>query len=385
MSKEALTRRQVIGAAAGSLALAAVGVESEEAAEAAAIQNSRDWAFLLLGDIHYDQLDHHDMEWLAREKPNDVRQVQDYSRITREVLPGLFDEMKSHLSSNRRITLVSHIGDFVEGLAGTPPLARKHCEDAVAFVRNQKLGKPFVFVKGNHDITGPGSVEAFNEILLPFTAQELKRKSLSSNFTERRGECLFVYFDAYVPESLDWLEKTLATERKKEDRHLFFVIHPPVVPYGARSTWHVYAKPADAQKRTRLLNLLGKERAIVLCGHLHKNGTVVRKTPEGAFVQLAVVSVISNPKTEPKNEVTGLAEYGPDLVRLEPNFSPDTIEQRREYLKAEAPFIRHYEYGDVPGYAIVSVKGDTVIADQYVGLGKRLWKSNNLTDLLKKA
>jgi hypothetical protein len=50
---------------------------------------------------------------------------------------------------------------------------------------------------------------------------------------------------------------------------------------------------------------------------------------------MAVVGVVSSPKSEPKDRVSGLKEYGPDLVRLEPNFSPTTIDERREYVKVE--------------------------------------------------
>lgn len=334
----------------------------------------------MLGDLHLDQLEHHDREWLAREKPGDVQQVQNYSRITREVVPQLFAEAREQIAANGgRVAFTCHIGDFVEGLAGTPALARRHCEDAVALVRDAKLGRPFVFVKGNHDVTGPGAVEAFNDVLLPFAGRELKQKLTSASFTQRHGDAFFAYFDAYSPGSLDWLAATLAVPRK--ERHLFVVIHPPVVPYGARSTWHVFSKPREETQRARLLNLLGKHRAIVLCGHLHKYGTVVRQTPFGPFVQMAVISVLPAPSVTPSKEVAGVKEYGPELTRLEPDFSPSTLAERRNYLAAEAPHIRHYEYAEAPGYAVVKV-GPAVTADLYVGLGKRLWRTVNLSDLL---
>ena len=38
--------------------------------------------------------------------------------------------------------------------------------------------------------------------------------------------------------SLEWLE---AVATKRTAKHLFVIIHPPVVPYGARATWHLYA------------------------------------------------------------------------------------------------------------------------------------------------
>ncbi|MCS2523519.1 hypothetical protein NXV02_05870 [Bacteroides ovatus] len=46
-------------------------------------QNEKEVSFLLLGDIHYDLLEDHDMEWLST-KPDDLRQVtKEYSVFTK--------------------------------------------------------------------------------------------------------------------------------------------------------------------------------------------------------------------------------------------------------------------------------------------------------------
>lgn len=365
-----LTRRGFLTAAAGAALTTAAPAE----------ESAKPFDFVLLGDLHFDRLEHHDRDWLRREKPNDIRQVENYSRITREVLPALMAEVRDQIGGRERVPFTAHIGDFVEGLCGTPALARRHCEEAVAFVQAAALKTPFLFTKGNHDITGPGAVEAFNDVLAPFLARESGQPLSGASYAWRHGDSLFAFFDAYDPASLPWLEKTLAEPKA---RHVFVLIHPPVVPYSARSTWHVYARPGQQAERTRLLNLLGKRRAIVLCGHIHKYGAVVRRTEDdGAFVQLAVNSVIPTPGIAPKDTVSGRSEYGPEMVRLEPNFSPDTVEERREYLKAEAPFVTHFEYADAPGYAVVSVREARVTADLYAGLGRRRWRTLDLTELL---
>lgn len=380
---ESLSRRKLIGAAAG----AALGIHAMPAKTLAAPvpvpAASERYAFLLLGDLHLDRLDHHDMTWLKTEKPNDIRQVENYSRITREIAPALFAEMKEHTVANPRIAFTTHIGDFVEGLAGTPALALRQAHESLALVSAHGPAKPFLFCKGNHDITGPGADTAWRDVLLPAVVKQAPggvSTNKGSCFTVKHGkDTLFAYYDAYDAASLDWLESSLA---KRTEKHLFVVIHPPVVPYSARSDWHLFAKPSEAPQRERLLNLLGKNRAIVLCGHLHKYGTVVRETPKGRFVQVATISVILKTDTAPKNLREGLAAYGPDMVTLEPDFSPKTLDNRKELLKAEAPFIRHFEYADAPGYGVVSVEGDTVLLDLYAGLGKRKWRSVDLSGLL---
>ena len=342
-----------------------------------------DFDFVLLGDLHLDRIDQHDMTWLKSEKPNDVGQVQNYSRIAGEISPKLFAEIKEHGQANPSIAFTTHIGDFVEGLAGTPALAVRQARESLALLSAHGPAKPFLFCKGNHDITGPGAETAWNDVLLPSV---LKQNGITlsdvsgSFFTVRHGkDTLFAYYDAYSSASLAWLEATLA---KRTEKWLFVVIHPPVVPYSARSDWHLFAKPAESAQRERLLNLLGKNQAIVLCGHLHKYGTVVRETPEGRFVQVATISVIPKADAAPKDIREGVAAYGPDMVTLEPDFSPKTREARKQLLTAEAPFIRHFEYADAPGYGIVAVRGDEVSLDLYAGLGKRKWRSINLARLL---
>lgn len=384
--KTTLTRRRVLGAAAGAaLGLATSAVHrAAVAAVPPPASDGDDFAFLLLGDLHFDRTDQHDMAWLKREKPGDLHQVENYSRITRDVAPGLLGEAAAHAADPaKKIAFTVHIGDFVEGLAGTPERARVQCRESLALLH--AFGPrdiPFLFCKGNHDVTGPGAVDAWSSVLLPFITQQAGPGAsfTGSCFTQRRGDSLFAYFDAYEPDaSLQWLEETLA---KRTEKNLFVVIHPPVVPYDARADWHLYAKPSEAKQREQLLHLLGKNRAIVLCGHLHKYGTVVRETPSGRFLQVATISVVPSSGAAPKDVLEGVERYGPGLVRLEPEFSPPTRETRQALLTAEKPFIRHFDYADAPGYGIVTVRNGKIGLDLYAGIGNRLWKTLDLSALL---
>lgn len=372
-----LSRRNFLAASAG-MAFSLAGRRAQSAAVPAP-----DFEFVLFGDVHYDKLTHHNMPWLAQGHPGDVHQVQDYSRISREVVPDLFNEVKGVIAAAPRpMPFTAHIGDLVEGLCGTPELARLQCTEALGLVQGTHLGNPMLLTKGNHDITGPGAHEAFNTILMPAMTAPETRDPHSASFTRRQGDTLLLFFDAYSPSSLDWAEQTL---KRRTERNLIFLIHPPVVPYNARSNWHIFAKPQDHAQRQRLLALLGANRAVVLTGHLHKYSAVVRKTDAGPFVQLALCSVIPSAAMQPKDLRAGLDQYTPDLVTLEPHFSPSTLDERRALLLAEKPFIRHYDYADVAGYAIISVQGPKVQAALYNGLGKRLWKTIDLTGLLTEA
>jgi len=343
-------------------------------------QNAQPFAFIALGDLHFDRLAHHDLDYVRqRHGEGDIRQILNYSRLTETVLPKTFAELREQVKTFQpSVAFVAQLGDFVEGLCGNPQLARRQCEEAIAFVREAQLGVPFLITKGNHDITGPGALDAYNAVILPFLGEQLGQPIKSASFFIRRSDALFAFFDAYDDESLNWLEKVLSSQQAKQ---VFVLLHPPVVPIGARSLWHLYARPEQQTQRRRLLNLLGRHRAIVLTAHLHKFGVVVRRTDEGAFVQVTLNSVIPSPEVEPRQVLQGVEHYGGELVKLEPSFEPQTEAQRRASLEAERSFIGYYEYADAPGYAIFVVDGSKVRAHFYVGLGKRCWRTLDLTAL----
>jgi len=343
------------------------------------------FSFPLLGDIHFDRLSHHDMEWLKRDHPNDVRQVENYSRITTEVVPGLLQDIKQLITSaTAPIPFIVHVGDFVEGLCGTNALAAKQCEETVAQFKSADFARPFLITKGNHDVTGPGATEAYQNVVLPYFINDpIVSDRSGACFAVQRPGSLFAFFDSYDKKSLAWLQQVLEKRRPDPtEGWLFVVIHQPVVPYTAR-LWHVYEHSKDESKdRQQLLDLLARHRAIVLNGHLHKYGLLSRKTDAGRFVQLSVSSVISTKDFQPKQILEGLNHYGQDLLDLEPNFSPDTAVQRADYLKRELPQLDHFEHADAPGYAMVHVTPKKVTADLYVGLGKKAWKTVDLSSHL---
>jgi hypothetical protein len=346
----------------------------------AATEDSSDFSFPLLGDIHFDRLEHHDHDWLAKEHPGDVSQVQNYSRITREMTPKLMGRVRetlADLSQNATVVpFVLQLGDLLEGLCGSEALANLQAREAIDFVREARFTAPLVLTKGNHDITGPGAKEAYQALLLPFLSETTKTPIKQAAFSRRQGGTLVAFYDAYERTSLEWFAKLLDDQRPER---LIVAIHPPVVPYNARSSWHIYSSPKQQAERTRLLNLLGRHRAVVLCGHLHKYCHLVRRTDEGPFVQLAISSVAATSDGKPKDELSGVDRYRPDLVELEPKHSPDTIDARRALLEAERPFIEQFEYADTWGHATVDVRGGKVTARVYRGLDTTPWKNLDLS------
>lgn len=236
-----------------------------------------------------------------------------------------------------------------------------------------------LITKGNHDITGPGAPDAYRNLILPFLSQSAGSKITEATFSRRQGSTLVAFYDAYDKNSLDWFEKTLA---ESNPQRLVVAIHPPVVPYNARSNWHIYSSPKQTAQRARLLELLGRHRAIVLCGHLHKYSLLVRHTDHGPFAQLAISSVAASSDGQPKDIRSGLANYTPDLVDLEPKHAPETIAARRDLLAAERPFIEQFDYADTWGHAVVRVTSAKITADIFRGFDPNPWKTVDFAALL---
>ncbi len=336
-------------------------------------EGAKPYSFILLGDLHYDSLAHHDMKWLQEHHAGDLSQIQNYSRLTTEVMPGMFAAIKQRISSLRDSAappaFVLQVGDLVEGLCGTAEFSARQNREALDFVTQAELGIPFVFTKGNHDVTGDGAKEAFDEVLLPFMAQQARSLDPSTTHTQANhtltyGEAQFAFFDAYDKTSLEWLESVAA---KRTARHLFVIIHPPVVPYGARASWHLYAGEKAQPQRAKLLDILGRQEAMVLGGHLHKFSALTRLAGGKSFSQLAVSSVVSALDQNPKDILHGMGSYTGDQVNLEPKHAPDTADQRREIYAAERTQVTAFEYADMAGYAVITVIGGQVEAAVHAG------------------
>lgn len=374
VSRRGFVRRAV--GTAGSIILGAGG----NWALAAPKNDVPVWSFPLLGDLHFDRPDHHDIKWLTKEHPHDVSQVERYCRISAEMTPKLLAVVRQQAKeSPGTVPFVVQLGDLVEGLCGSENLATRQANDAIDLIRRTEFPVPFLFTKGNHDVTGPGAAQVYDEVLVPFMAKQAGKEIEQAVFTRERDGILLVFYDAYNRDSLDWFTELMDRQRP---RRLLFVIHPPVVPYNARSTWHIYSHPRQEQQRQRLLGLLGQARAIVFSGHLHKYSFLVRRTETGRFVQLGLSSVASSEDGKPRNLIDDLNRYGPDLVKLEPKHSPETEERRRQVLELERPFIERFEYAETWGHALVSVQGDQVRASVFQGLDRRAWKSLDLTKAL---
>ncbi|MGE5518565.1 MAG: metallophosphoesterase family protein [Candidatus Dadabacteria bacterium] len=340
------------------------------------------FSFMLLGDMHFDNLDFHDLEYVRTKfSEGDVTQVNNYSRITRDNLPGLMKKVKEKgISANADFYL--QMGDFVEGLCGSEELALRQTNGFISMIKQQELNRPFIVVKGNHDVTGIGAPETFRNVVLPWQSGEQKQEVKSANSTFVHKNARFILFDGYAgDQSLQWVKEVLANTKEKL---VFFCVHQPVIPFTPRANWHLYGRPTQQKQREELLNTLGEHNAIVLCGHLHKTSIVSRKTDKGRIVQVCTGSVIESPKAAVKDHLKGVDAYGTQLLELEPNFNPATLQERKENLANEKKNIEYFEYADFMGYSSLSIsnKGNVEISI-YRNMDNEPWTVTDLTGLLK--
>ncbi len=352
---------------------------------------SQDISFIALGDLHYDRLDLHDWDYVMK-RPQDFEQImKEYPQITAVYLPKFLRLIKEQsLVITPPVKAVVQLGDLVEGVAGNERLAREMNRGVVDLLYSVEMAVPWILVKGNHDVSNsPGQPEAWQEVIRPFIEGQVNSPVGRGMYTHRlTGQVeLFVldqFFsvDQNLPETamLSFLEEVFS---KSEARFKFVLTHQPVIPVTDRC-WHLMSgirRPlSDPRLRERLLNLLAKNKAIVLCAHLHKYSVVSRKTEAGAVVQVMINSVVGSFDLKASVEVE--TEYkGAGFVEENPTFQLHNQEVRKKILENEKPNIQYFTRADLSGYAIISVyeKENKVVLKYYNGFSADPFQSFELS------
>lgn len=329
----------------------------------AQIQESK--SLIVLGDVHFDKWEDHDSTWLAAH-PDDYRQVtEEYCPNTKNNFVDLINEILIQSKKpDLNVAGILQLGDFVEGLTGRPDLAAKMERDMIQGLRADEFTVPWILTKGNHEVTGPGAKEAYNSVVLPFIQKELHIPIKRTYYSYTIGDLKIICIDCYDDNLLSFLGDELTNTNAK---FKIIATHQSVIPVTGR-LWHIFAN--DSVKREKLLNLIAKNKAIVLCGHLHKYSVVSRTTPFGPIIQIMTKSVIGNRNAhKPKIYTT---DYGPNLVDLEPSFNPGTATKRKLYLSKEAQYVTNFRMADLAGYSILNFNSITgaITLKVFSGLGE---------------
>ena len=337
-------------------------------------------SFMILGDIHYDLMEDHDMEWL-KTKPDDLRQVKEYTQITKEIWPTFSNHLRDIVKTySPKVEAVVQLGDLSEGLAGTEALADQMARNTVKGVDAVNMPVPWIVIKGNHDITGPGAKEAFDKHYVQMFQDQLKRKDITSaNYAHQIGENLFVALDPWDnrEDLLDELEKNLSSSDAK---FKFLMVHEPIIPINERC-WHLYRN--DQKKRDRLLEIVARNKAIVLTAHLHLYAIVKRETDHGPIIQLSFNSVIRDlERTSTKKVYT---KYGWNLAVDFPDWQPETLAQRIKWLDEESRYVTSFKQQELPGYGLITTNEDNgeIFMEYYSAINKTPYERICISDLYK--
>jgi 3',5'-cyclic AMP phosphodiesterase CpdA len=354
---------------------------------------SQNVSFIALGDMHYDKLEYHDLDYV-RTRPQDFKQIfNEYPQYTAFFMPAFLQLIKKQTQSfNPAVKAVVQLGDLVEGVSGNFNLAKQMNRGVVDMLQDLQLPVPWVLVKGNHDVSNsPGQPEAWDEVIRPFIERQVNKPVGNGMYTYKISENTeffvldqFFSVDKNVPETemVSFLEKELT---RSTARYKFVLTHQPVIPVSQRC-WHVLSgirRPVqDLALRDKFLNLLARNKVIVLSAHEHMYSVLSRKTQNGNIVQIMLNSV--NRDLEPPVPQKINTEFkGGKWVDENLTWQPSTNDVRRKILDEEKKHMAKFMITDLPGYAHITVSGskEEVILHFYNGLSEVPYESINLTEL----
>ena len=339
-------------------------------------------SLIVLGDLHYDLLSDHDMEWL-KTKPDDLRQVtREYTVYTEKHWADFMKALRLKAESLKPpAKAFIQLGDLSEGLAGNEEKAKQMASNTMKAIEETKMPVPWILAKGNHDITGPGAVEAFNEFYIPMIRKQTNNPAINNaSYSYSYNNTLITIIDPWDrnTDMVEFLDKELSGSSAKVK---FVVVHEPVIPVTERC-WHTLRR--NPEQRDKLLEVIAKNKAIVLCGHLHRYSVVSRDTPWGPVIQLMVISVVKDRAYQtPSHMITA---YGPSLAEAKADWQPETLEARKAILTEEAKHVTFYKQTDLPGYAVLKIddKKGSVNLEYYAAFGTKPFDKINLTNLQNK-
>ena len=322
------------------------------------VSHSYAYDILLLGDIHYDSPD-------VRVESNPRN--KEYGRNIKQwesAIPELLQ--KASIRSQDKIDFAVQLGDFIQGDCGTQ---EKHALALSQSIQKmiEHLSVPLYLVKGNHDMRGEGGEAAYREVAIPYMNEKLGVTNAipgSAHYDVMYNGDLFIYYDSIRP-SIEFLEGAL--KRHAAARRVFFFTHLPVLPCssGKQPDWILYGqRPNRPEERRRVLSLLAKHDAIVLCGHVHRCSLVRYRSEEGTITQLSLFSMAMDSNAADLTEL----HYPEDAYFASPNVINRAKEKAVEEVMNDfkGRYLEYTVFSPSPDFAVLKIEDDNVSADLYL-------------------
>ena len=329
------------------------------------------YSVALLGDTHFDSTD---------TKKYHAEYVKDTSKARYELhlkehvrnadmwadrMPRLLKASGACVQSDTAFAL--QLGDLVQGDCANPAIHKQMLADMLGLAKGTYHDLPFVTVVGNHDIRGTGALKAYDEMMPPVMAAELKCPVTETTFAFRQGPDAYIVVDFNAPRPNVALLKRLLAE-SADARYVFVVSHGPAIPNCA-GTWFLLGGPKYDAKRREVRSLMAARNAIVLAGHTHCLEYYDCAFPEGRVTQFVANSVWSSEdaaKLVVRDE--GAAMYGRRATTMKKRHGraiPETMRTSLLQLANEyRPFVKDYLFANAAGHYRLEVS-DARVAVQF--------------------
>ena len=347
-------------------------------------------SFVLLSDLHHCDTKYYNLDAMLEEKPGDHTQItKTYAPVTKENWDDLFASIQDRMEScTPAVKGIVQMGDLSEGLANVEGYADAMAKNVIDEIKNLDFDVPWVFVKGNHDITGVGkhkaeAVASYTKYYTKFVQEQGCEHVEDGNCVFRKGDALFVVLDVYN-KNTDQVEFVRKHLEESDAKYKFVCMHEPAIPTTERC-WHFMRTKPEAE-REAFLEILGKNKAIVLCGHLHRYSVLRRNTKSGPVIQIMINSATSLKRQNKPRYEFKTSDYGAPLADWKPTYKPETLEERRATLVKEAEYVDFYKMNNLAGYGILSIDGkkEKVTLKYYAAFEEEPYDVVDITELYNK-
>ena len=329
------------------------------------------YSVALLGDTHFDS---------TNTKKYHAEYVKDTSKARYELhlkehvrnadmwadrMPRLLKASGACVQSDTAFAL--QLGDLVQGDCANPAIHKQMLADMLGLAKGTYHALPFVTVVGNHDIRGTGALKAYDEMMPPVMAAELKCPVTETTFAFRQGPDAYIVVDFNAPRPNVALLKRLLAE-SADARYVFVVSHGPAIPNCA-GTWFLLGGPKYDAKRREVRSLMAARNAIVLAGHTHCLEYYDCAFPEGRITQFVANSVWSSEdaaKLVVRDE--GAAMYGRRATTMTKRHGREIPKAMRasllQLVNEYRPSVKDYLFASAAGHYRLEVS-DARVAVQF--------------------
>ncbi len=329
----------------------------------AAIAADGRYNVIVLGDMHFDRMEYHDPDYPKK----NTREIARYVKVTEQNTPQLLDAAAKQIGADT--PFVIQLGDLTQGDCGSRELQEAMFDGAFKLIKTH-LPVPFLAVKGNHDVRGPGAKAAWKNRVPPFVGSELQRPIDSGNYTVKHGPDAYIFFDCMEPD-MEFLKQTLNENRNA--RYRFMLTHFPVQPVAGGSSSVLFGR--DDAKRLELFRLLLDHEVILFCGHLHRM-SFAQYEVDGKSLALVMVNSLAD-EAKFRNEMT--LETCAPLLALEGVELDAKTQELRNRLKAECDRgLKQFFVCQGAGFVKLDVGPDRVTVEYYSGTGEKPVKTQTV-------